>query len=208
MKIVLASRNPKKVREIESLLKREAAIRGDDVLLSIEILSLDDIGFTGEIEETGSTFEENAMLKASAVSRLGYIGLADDSGLCVDALKGAPGIYSARYAGEGANDEKNNRKLLDQLSGKSNRSARFVSVIACVFPDNDVPLLVRGECEGEILHHPRGKGGFGYDPLFYFPHFGKSFAELTEDEKNAVSHRGEALRSFVADFCDRITGKL
>lgn len=204
LKIVLASRNKNKIREIETILKEESSKRNPGGM-DIQIMSLDDIGFFDEIEETGSTFEENAIIKASAVFKLGYIGIADDSGLAVDSLGGAPGVYSARYSGEGANDEKNNLKLLQELSDKTDRSARFVSVIACVFPDETAPIIVRGECEGQILHEARGVGGFGYDPLFFYPPLSKSFAQLSAQEKNSVSHRGRAMREFAAVFSKTIT---
>ncbi len=188
MEVVLASRNKKKIAELNTLLSEK--------LSDIRVLSLDDIGFFEDIVEDGESFEENAMIKAKAVSALGYIGLGDDSGLSCDALGGAPGIYSARYAGEHGDDEKNNEKLLSELSDKEDRGGAFVCVIACAFPAGDAreSFTVRGECRGEILHSERGEGGFGYDPLFFCPEFGKSFAELTPAEKNSVSHRGNAIK--------------
>lgn len=190
MEIVLASRNKHKINELNALIKKK--------IDSITVLSLDDIGFVGEIEETGETFEENAMIKAKAVARLGYIGVGDDSGLAVDALGGAPGVYSARYAGEHGDDEKNNAKLLFELSDIEDRGAAFVCVIACAFPDelNKDDFCVRGECRGEILHEKCGNSGFGYDPLFYYAPLNKSFAELSGEEKNSVSHRGRAIELF------------
>lgn len=195
MKIVLTSRNKNKIRELETLLRSLTS-------KEIEILSLDDIGFKDDIAETGSAFEENAMLKAKTAAELGYIGIADDSGLEVDYLNGAPGIYSARYSGEHANDERNNRKLLSELEGVpyEKRTARFVSVVVCVFPDGRKPITARGTCEGVILESPAGENGFGYDPLFYYEPFKKSFAQLSSDEKNAVSHRGKAMRKFAESF--------
>ncbi|MBO5274553.1 MAG: XTP/dITP diphosphatase [Clostridia bacterium] len=195
MKILLASRNKKKIRELETLL---ASVSSD----RIEILSLDDIGFHDEIEETGETFEENSLIKANTGAGLGYITVADDSGLAVDALDGAPGVYSARYSGEGATDEKNNAKLLASLEGlpAEKRSAKFVSVVVCAFPDGSEPIVVRGECPGIILTEARGSDGFGYDPLFLYGSAGKTFAELTADEKNAVSHRGRAMKAFAEAF--------
>lgn len=189
MKIVLASRNKKKIRELNAILSEK--------LSSVEVLSLDDIGLDGEIEENGITFEENAMLKARAVSALGYIGVGDDSGLSVDALGGAPGIYSARYSGEHGNDELNNKKLLSELECVNDRNASFVCAIACSFPDGKGDFTVRGECRGEILREARGEAGFGYDPLFYYPPLEKTFAELTNDEKNSISHRGRAIQLFL-----------
>ena len=166
----------------------------------IKVLSLDDIGFSGDIDENGDTFEENAMIKARAVSALGYIGVGDDSGLAVNALGGAPGVYSARYAGEHGNDEANNEKLLSELSGNADRGAAFVCAVACAFPGGEKDFTVRGECKGEILFEYKGAGGFGYDPLFLYPPLGKTFAELSMSEKNDISHRGNAMRAFVERF--------
>ncbi len=190
MKIVLASRNKKKKAELQTLLSQ--------YIESIEILSLDDVGIYGEIEEDGTTFEENALIKARVAAESGYIGVGDDSGLEVNALDGAPGVYSARYAGEHGDDEANNDLLLKNLEDKTDRSARFVCCIACVFPEKYAadPVVVRGSVEGEILKKRQGEGGFGYDPLFYFPQFGKTLAEVTSEEKNSVSHRGNAIKAF------------
>ena len=190
MKIVLASRNKKKKAELQALLSQYVD--------KIEILSLDDVGIYGEIEEDGVTFEENALIKAFAAAESGYIGIGDDSGLEVDALGGAPGVYSARYAGEHGDDEANNDLLLKNLEGKSDRSARFVCCIACVFPERYgiEPFSVRGYVEGEILKERHGTGGFGYDPLFYFKKFDKTLAEVTPEEKNSVSHRANAIKLF------------
>lgn len=191
MEIVLASRNKKKIAELQTLLAESLA--------DVRVLSLDDIGFFDDIEEDGATFEENAMIKAKAVAERGYIGVGDDSGLTVNALGGAPGIYSARYAGDHGNDAQNNEKLLRELSDKNDRSAAFVSVVACALPGGE-SFTVRGECRGEILKEYRGEGGFGYDPLFYYPALKKSFAELTMAEKNEISHRGIAMRAFAKKF--------
>ena len=190
MKIVLASRNKKKKAELQTLLSQYVD--------GIEILSLDDVGIFGEIEEDGVTCEENALIKARAAAESGYIGVGDDSGLEVDALGGAPGVYSARYAGEHGNDEANNNLLLKNMEDKADRSGRFVCCIACVFPERYGfdPIVVRGHVEGEILRERHGDGGFGYDPLFYFPQFGKTLAEVTPEEKNTVSHRGNAIKAF------------
>ena len=186
MRIVLASRNKHKIGELQALLER--------YIPSIEVLSLDDIGFEGEIVENGSTFEENALIKARAIADKGDIGLGDDSGLCVDALDGAPGIFSARYAGEHGDDEANNKLLLKNLSDKADRRARFVCVIACAFPNDERQALVcRGETEGVIIDEYRGKAGFGYDPLFYYEPMQKTYAEMTANEKNTISHRGRAM---------------
>jgi XTP/dITP diphosphohydrolase len=210
MKIVLASRNAKKIRELETLLAQHSSMH-------IEVLSLDDIGYTEEIVEDGTSFEENAWIKAATPAAMGYIGIADDSGLSVDALGGAPGIYSARYGGEGTNDAKNNEKLLAEMNEvpDEGRGAAFVSAVACVFPrecDVEIPeevrteknglsgFVVRGECRGTILRETRGCDGFGYDPLFYVAEKECTFAELSSDEKNAISHRGVAMRAFCRQF--------
>ena len=192
MKLVLASHNKHKIAELQRLLA--------DHIPDVEILSLSDVGLEGEIVEDGSTFEENALIKASFAARSGLIGIGDDSGLCVDALGGAPGIFSARYAGEDGNNAANNAKLLSALEGSDDRRAKFVCVIACVFPDGKEPLVVRGETEGEIISDFRGEGGFGYDPLFLYKPFGKTFAEMSADEKNAISHRGKAIEAFAREF--------
>ena len=188
IRIVLASNNKKKINELRTLLWQEL---GKDAI----VLSLEDIGYTNDIPEYGNTFEENAITKASVPASLGYIGIADDSGLCVDALKGAPGVYSARYSG--GDDEDNNDLLLKELEGKENRKAKYVCVMACVFPDHSKDFTVRGECYGKILTERQGKGGFGYDPLFYYEPFGKTFAEVELSKKNEVSHRGVAIKQFV-----------
>lgn len=194
MNIVLASRNIKKINEIELILK--------PIINDIKILSLDDIGFNEDIEETGVTFEENAFIKASAPAKMGYISISDDSGLEVDVLNGRPGVYSSRYSGENATDNDNNDKLLLELLQIpiEERTARFVSVICCVFPDTDKYISVHGVCEGLIIDSPRGNNGFGYDPLFYNEEYGKTFAELTDDEKNTISHRGKSLNLFAVEF--------
>ena len=197
MKIILASRNKKKIREMEAILARHVE--------GVQLLSLDDIGFEGDIEEDGTTFEENALIKArtamkaakkkiAAIADDRIAAIADDSGLAVDALNGAPGVYSARYAGGHGDDAANNALLLQNLSAVPNheRTARFVCCIACVFPSGR-EITVRGETEGLIIDDARGEGGFGYDPYFYYEPYGKTFAELTADQKNAISHRGKAV---------------
>ena len=196
MKIVLASRNKKKIAELRTLL--------GEYIEGIEILSLDDVGIYGEIEEDGDSFAENAMIKAKTAASSGYIGVGDDSGLEVYALGGAPGIYSARYAGEHGDDEANNELLLKNLEDKEDRRGAFVCTVACVFPNGDEPITVEGRAEGEILKERAGEGGFGYDPLFYFSALGKTFAELTPDEKNAVSHRGKAIEALAKALSERI----
>lgn len=192
MKIVLASRNRHKIAEIERVLRESGAT-------GVTLLSLDDIGFSGEIEETGTTFEENAYIKACVPAKMGYYAIADDSGLSVEALDGRPGVYSARYAGEPCNDKNNNDKLLNELENvpDEKRDAAFVSVIAFVDPNKiDEPVYFRGECKGTIIRQERGNGGFGYDPIFYMPQLGKTYAEINIDEKNRVSHRGQSIRLF------------
>ena len=189
MKIVLASRNRHKIAEIERVLKESGV---NDVTL----LSLDDIGFEGEIVEDGEGFYDNAYIKASTVARLGYIGVGDDSGLCVDALGGAPGVYSARYAGEHGDDAANNALLLKNLSDKEDRTARFVCAIACVFPDDvETAHVFRGEVEGKIIDEYRGEVGFGYDPLFISEK--GCFGVISDEEKDSISHRGRALKELV-----------
>ena len=188
LELVLVSRNKKKINELQTLLCQEFG-------KEISLLSLDDIKYFDEIFETGESFEENAIQKASVAAKLGYIGIADDSGLCVDALDGAPGIYSARYSG--GDDEDNNDLLLKELSGKDNRNAKYVCTMACIFPDHSKDFVVRGECHGKILTERHGNGGFGYDPLFYYEPFGKTFAEVELSKKNDVSHRAIAIVQFV-----------
>ena len=189
MKIVLASRNKHKISELQALLGK--------YIEGVEILSLDNVGIYGEIVEDGNTFSENAMIKARAAAKSGYIGLGDDSGLEVDALCGAPGVYSARYAGEHGDDAANNALVLKNLEGVTDRSARFVCALACVFPTGE-ELCVLGTADGEMLSEYRGHGGFGYDPLFYFPPLGKTFGELSAEEKNKHSHRSNAIEKLAA----------
>ena len=191
IEIVLASRNKKKIHELRGLIKE--ALNSD-----VEVLSLDDIGFYGEIEENGKTFEENAIIKASVPAKLGYIGVSDDSGLCVEALNWEPGIYSARYSG--GDDEDNNDLILEKLKNESNRTAKYVCAIACVFPNHSKDFVVKGECYGKILRERHGDKGFGYDPLFYYEPFGKTFAEIELSKKNEVSHRGVAMRHFINEL--------
>lgn len=206
MKILIASKNKGKIAELQRLLS--AHITGE----SIELVSLDDVGFVGDIEENGSTFAENAMIKANAAASFsGLISVADDSGLEVNTLGGEPGIYSARYAGEEHDDSSNNEKLLSRLADKNDRSAAFVCCMACVFPKDFAEygkdFTVFGKCEGEIIREYRGEGGFGYDPLFLVSAFGKTFAEMSADEKNAVSHRGKAVEILGRELCARIKNK-
>ena len=189
MELILASRNKKKIKEVEAIL----AAHFPDV----RILSLDDVGYVGDIEENGETYEENALTKARTAVEAGefrYAAIADDSGLSVDALNGAPGVYSARYAGGHGDDAANNALLLKNLAHlpEAERTARFVCCIALVYPDGR-EMTVRGETEGIIINEAKGNGGFGYDPYFYYAPFGKTFAELSAEEKNAISHRGKAI---------------
>lgn len=192
MKIVLASRNAHKIKELQTLLSK--------YIEGIEILSLDEVGIFEEIEENGSTYLENALIKANAASKSGYIGMGDDSGLSVRALDGAPGVYSARYSGEHANYAANNALLLKNLEGESDRAAEFVCTIACVFPDGREPICVEGRTQGVILDSERGSEGFGYDPLFFYEPFGKTYAELTYEEKNSISHRCKAIEKLAKEF--------
>ena len=187
MKFVLASNNKKKITELRAILS--------SLLPECEVMSLKEAGIEGDIEENGATFEENSIIKASVPAKLGYIGIADDSGLCVDALDGAPGIYSARYSGGG--DQANIEKLLKELDPvpEQQRTAKFVCVMSAVFPDDRI-ITARGETYGVILREQRGEDGFGYDPVFYSTDLNKTFAEASADEKNKVSHRGRALTLF------------
>ena len=189
MKAVLASHNAHKIVELQTLLR--------SYIPDIEILSLSDVSLNEEIVEDGETFEENALIKARYAARSGLVGIGDDSGLCVEALGGAPGIYSARFAGEEGNTAKNNEKLLIELKGKTDRRAKFVCVIACVMPGGE-EFTVRGEAHGEIIETYKGECGFGYDPLFRYGD--KTFAEMTSDEKNLVSHRGRAIKKFAEEL--------
>lgn len=199
--VVLATNNPGKLREFVRLL-------GDGLALSLETVS-DRTGVSLRVEETGATFHENAELKARAASEAtGCPALADDSGLEVDALAGAPGVLSARYGGEGASDQKNNQKLLSALHGAASRRARFRCVLALVEPGTGRVRFSEGSCEGVIAESARGSAGFGYDPIFLPDGFGgKSFAELTAAEKDAVSHRGRALAA-MRELLDELVDEL
>ncbi len=188
--IVIATRNKGKLRELRSIL----ADAYDD------ILSLSDFDNIPDIEETGLSFRENALIKAKITSDfLGMDAIGDDSGLVVDALGGAPGIYSARYAGEGASDDDNNQKLLSELKGEKNREARFVCCIALVLVDGTREFF-EGECGGQIIQKKKGENGFGYDPVFYVPQYGKTMAELGPDIKNKISHRAIASEKLLSYF--------
>lgn len=186
-KLIIASNNAAKVAEIKSILKDFAR----------EIYSLSEVGIDIEIQEDGTTFEENALIKARTIFELvGCPVIADDSGLEVNALRGAPGVHSARFAGEPCNDEKNNQLLLDSLQGKLDRNARFVSAVV-LYEQKGSYISAKGECKGEIMHNFMGKGGFGYDPLFFSSELNKTFGQASSKEKNRVSHRGRALGKLV-----------
>ena len=200
MKILLATRNKNKAREVAAILSEYR-----DRLGEIELLTLDDVGFPEDVEENGSTFEENALIKARAGAKSGYITLADDSGIEVDALNGAPGIYSARFAGGHGDDKANNELLLKKLEGvpREKRTARYAVAIACVLPNGE-KFTVRGTTEGLILNAYDGEGGFGYDPLFWSTDLQKSFGRATPEEKNGVSHRGRAVRLAANELIRRL----
>ena len=200
MKILLATRNKNKAREVARILSEYR-----DKLGEVELLTLDDVGITEDVEENGSTFEENAMIKAKAGAAIGLVTLADDSGIEVDALGGAPGIYSARFAGGHGDDAANNALLLEKLADvpREKRTARYAVAIACVLPDGST-FTVRGPTEGLILNEYDGEGGFGYDPLFWSLDLKKSFGRATPDEKNAVSHRGRAVRLAAEELIRRL----
>ena len=196
MKLVLASKNEKKLKEMNEILSA----------LGVEVCLQSDVGVDVDVEETGTTFEENSLLKAKAVMEAsGLPAVADDSGLCVDALNGAPGVWSARYGGEGLDDTGRYRMLLANMPRGAARTAKFVSVITCCFPGGDV-LTARGECPGTIAFVPMGEGGFGYDPVFFLPKLKKTFAQLNPEEKTAISHRGKALAAFSEKLSAYLSG--
>ena len=185
-KIIFATGNEGKMKEVRMILED----------LGIEVLSLKEAGITSEVEENGSTFEENALIKATEIMRLsGEVVLADDSGLEVDSLGKEPGVHSARYMGHDTSYHMKNQKIIERLEGKSGkeRSARFVCAIAAALPDGRT-LVTRGTMEGEIGYEEKGKNGFGYDPIFYLPEYGCYSGELPLETKNELSHRGKALR--------------
>ncbi len=185
MKVIAATKNKNKLREFGEILK------------GFQIISQEEAGIDIDVEETGTTFEENSLLKAQAIyEKSGIPAIADDSGLCVDALGGEPGVYSARYGGEGLDDEGRVELLLKNMKDipDEKRTARFVCAITMV--SDDGIITARGECEGRINYAPVGENGFGYDPVFYMEEYDKTTAQMTPDEKNAVSHRGKALRVF------------
>lgn len=193
--IVLATGNINKIKEIKELLKDSP----------VQIKSIADYGPLPSVVEDGDTFDENAYKKAHHYARvLGLPCLADDSGLVVDALDGRPGVHSARYAGEGATDLKKCDKLLNEMEGKKDRKARFECVLSLATPGGPA-LTWEGSCEGEITTERHGKSGFGYDPVFYYPPLGKTFAEIPMAEKNKVSHRGRALQEFAREIDNVLT---
>lgn len=185
MKIIAATKNKNKLREFGEILK------------GFEIISQEEAGIDIDVEETGTTFEENSLLKAKAIFEAsGITAIADDSGLCVDALGGEPGVYSARYGGEGYDDKGRVELLLKNMKDvpDEKRTARFVCAITLV--GNDGIITARGECEGKIDYSPKGQNGFGYDPVFFVPQYKKTMAEISPKQKNAISHRGKALKIF------------
>lgn len=188
--LVVATRNRGKSSEIKEYLKD----------FPVDVKDLNDFGPIPEVVEDGKTFEDNAYKKAAFTAKvLGLPALADDSGLEAEALGGAPGVYSARYAGPNATDPENNSKLLEALSGNGNRKARFCCVLSLAAPSGPA-LTYEAFCEGVILDSPRGVNGFGYDPLFFYPPAGKTFAQMTMEEKSLVSHRGRALADLKGEF--------
>ena len=185
MKFVLASHNKGKLAEMQAILRE----------LGVEVVLQSDLGLSLEPEENGGTFTENARIKARAVMEAsGLPAIGDDSGLCVDALNGAPGVYSARYGGLD-DDAARYRLLLQNMRGSMTRTAHFHTSVVCVFPDG-TELTAEGDCHGTIAYAPMGDRGFGYDPVFFVPQLRKTFAQMTAEEKNAISHRGNALRAF------------
>ncbi len=202
MKLVLATRNQGKVRELTNMLRRRgevtSPVQDRSSASPIEIISLENYPDAPEVIEDGKTYTENAVKKASIIAEYtSHLTLADDAGLEVDALGGAPGIHSKRWAGEDATDETRVAKLLQALEGVNNRQARFIAAIAVVHP-NAEPEVVLGVCEGHIRHDPVGESGFGYDPVFVPDGYHQTFAELGEEIKNQMSHRAKALEQAIA----------
>lgn len=196
-RFLVATRNKGKIQELRTILGK----------LGIETVGLEEAGIDLHVEETGTTFRENALLKAIAACRAsGLPSIADDSGLCVDALNGGPGVWSARYGGPDLDDLGRCALLLENMRGGNGRTAHFFCTIACVRPDGDV-IVTEGRCDGMIAYAPMGIGGFGYDPVFFLPERGKTFAQLTSREKNEVSHRAKALRAFAEELEARMAGR-
>ena len=195
MELLLATNNLKKQRELAFILQD----------LGVTVKTQKELGLHVEPEENGTTYFENAYSKAAALcAASGMAAVADDSGLEVAALNGRPGVYSARYGGENLTDEERTALLLTEMSGKEDRSARFCCAIVCVFPDRSEPLVAEGVCQGQILNEPRGHGGFGYDPVFYLPEKNATMAEISEKEKNQISHRATALKALAELLKERI----
>ena len=189
MRIIIATGNKDKVREINEILKGTG----------FDAVSMKEIGIDPDIVEDADSFEGNAFIKANTVHKLtGEYVMADDSGLCIDALNGAPGIYSSRFCGEDSTYEEKFRKIFELLKDvpEDKRTAKFVCAIAVVRPDG-TSFTVRGECSGVLHEKPMGEGGFGYDPIFYVPEFGMTTAQMTKEQKHSISHRGKALRAMV-----------
>ena len=197
MKVVLASKNQHKLVEMRDILSAQG----------VEVVLESDVGVVVDVEETWTNFEENSLLKARAVMEAsGLPAIADDSGLSVDALGGAPGVYSARYGGEGLDDAGRYRLLLENMRGQLDRKCKFVSVITLCMPNGDV-ISARGECPGTLAYAPQGENGFGYDPIFFVPEKKKTFAQLSAEEKNAISHRGNALKLFQRKLAGYLSGQ-
>ena len=197
MKVVLASKNAHKLQELQDILSAQG----------VEVILESAAGVDVEVEETGTTFEENSLLKARAVMEAsGLPAIADDSGLMVDALNGAPGVYSARYGGPGLDDAGRYRLLLENMRGVLDRKCRFVSAITLCMPSGDI-VTARGECPGTLAYAPQGENGFGYDPIFFVQEKKKTFAQLTAEEKNAISHRGRALQLFQEKLAAYLAGQ-
>ena len=197
MKFVLATHNPKKLVELQKILSD----------FGVEVVTEADVGVDVEVEETGETFAENSLLKAKAVMEAtGLPAIADDSGLCVDALGGGPGVYSARYGGEGLTDRDRYMLLLQNMRGQTSRAAHFSCCITAAFPNGDV-LQAEGQCPGTIAFAPMGDDGFGYNPVFFVPEKKRTFAQMTAEERSEFSHRGNALRAFRGKLAEYLKGK-
>ena len=198
IKVIFATGNKGKLREIKEILGE-----------GYEVITMKEAGFTGEIKEDGTTFAENAEIKVRTVRDAGYTGeiiMADDSGLVVDALGGEPGVYSARYMGEDTSYEIKNRNIIERVAGASDRSGRFICDMCAALPDGSI-IHTEGAMPGEIALDPAGEGGFGYDPILFLPEYGKTSAELSEEEKNAISHRGKALRA-MKEKLEKVSGRI
>ena len=200
MILLIGTKNQNKISEISAILRD----------FDVEVKSLQDFPEVSDVEETGKTFEENAKLKAEAWAKAtGLVTIADDSGLCVDALSGAPGVYSARFAGVDKDFDANNRKLLEEMREvrEDFRHAHFITVIACATPETGTVFTAEGRVDGKITHELRGENGFGYDPLFMYPPEGKTFAEIPAEMKNSVSHRFRAIEAFKVKFIEHFLSK-